>query len=41
MMISHGDSTKNLTIYPPDNPSVDCENPMWIEYEKEDRKQLL
>jgi hypothetical protein len=36
MMISHGDSMKNLVLYPPEKPSMACENPLWVDFELED-----
>jgi hypothetical protein len=30
MTISHGTSTKKLTLYPPAKPSLDSETPSWI-----------
>jgi hypothetical protein len=41
MMISHGNSTKTLTLYPPANPSDDLENSPWIEDSKEEPTQPL
>jgi hypothetical protein len=33
MTISHGKSTKQLTLYPPAKPRIDLEMPLWVEGE--------
>ena len=41
MAISDGTETKNLTLYPPDRPSLEDENPLWMELEEEEGIQPL
>ena len=41
MTISDGTETKNLTLYPPDRPSLEAETSFWMEQEEEERFQPL
>jgi hypothetical protein len=41
MTISHENSTKKLTLYPPAKPSLDLENSPWIEDSDEESTQPL
>jgi hypothetical protein len=41
MTISHGKSTKNITLYPPTKPSPDSKNPPWIEENDEETIYLV
>ena len=41
MTISDGTETKNLTLYPPTQPSIKAETPLWIELEEEEGVQPL
>jgi hypothetical protein len=41
MTISHGNSTKKLTLYPSGKPSLDSETPSWVEYNVEEVTQPL
>jgi hypothetical protein len=36
MIISHGTSTKQLTLYPPAKPNIDLETPLWVDREESD-----
>ena len=36
MTISDGTEIKNLTLYPPTQPSLEAETPLWMELEEEE-----
>jgi hypothetical protein len=38
MTISHGTSTKKLTLYPPAKPNIDFETPLWADGEDSDEE---
>jgi hypothetical protein len=38
MTISHGTSTKQLTLYPPAKPNIDLETPLWVDGEESDEE---
>jgi hypothetical protein len=38
MTISHGTSTKQLTLYPPTKPNIDLETPLWVDGEESDEE---
>jgi hypothetical protein len=38
MTISHGTSTKQLTMYPPTKPNIDFETPLWADGEDSDEE---
>ena len=41
MTISDGTETKKLTLYPPSQPSLEYETPLWMEIEEEGGVQPL
>ena len=41
MTISDGTKTKNLTLYPPAQPSLEAETSLWMEPEEEEGVQPL
>ena len=41
MTISDGTEMKNLTLYPPDRPSLESETPLWMKLEEEEGVQPL
>jgi hypothetical protein len=41
MIISDGYDTKKLTLYPPAKPSMETENPFWVDCEEGDVQPLL
>ena len=41
MTISDGTKKKNLTLYPPVQPSLEDETPLWMELEEEEGVQSL
>ena len=41
MTISDGNEIKNLTLYPPSQPSLEAETPLWMEPEEEEGIQPL
>ena len=41
MTISYGTDTKILTLYPPSQPSLEIETPLWMELEEEEAIQSL
>ena len=41
MTISDGTEIKNLTLYPPTQPSLDAETPLWMDPREEEGVQPL
>jgi len=39
MTISHGTSTKKVTLYPPSKPSIYLEKPLWVDGEDSDQER--
>jgi hypothetical protein len=40
MLIFHGDSVKNVTLYPPENSSHELENTPWLDITNSDEKNV-